>query len=280
MSDLQKQLGRFVDGAKWRQHIPAKMGRITAGGGFEFEVNGKPTYTWVRLQDGTNAEIAARNHRLAHVANLPVLVQRNFYDEYEIIDIADGFEAFYGGERLYNTNASPYGSGSTTTTGEGLVKVSSGLVVSVGAFPYQWDTEDRYYVGETLNLADYVPTNANTHAWVKIGVSPVSNAAVAVQGTVKSQALNLNKTELAAIPFGNYIPLAGVKLRYGQTTISSSDIITARPWWTGAQATGQVPKTIASGRLYYVATDHQAIWIGTLNVQGKLILDGEAVILG
>ncbi len=240
-SDLQR-LQHFFNAAVARaqrdRELPAALGRkpgVTEAS--NFTVPGKPGFTWVRVNAGDGTTIVpAINHVVANKPDIPVWVAENESGVYEVLRIRGAdFLKFSGGVTLPNTSAAPTSSAPTTARKlvPGLVAYDSGLTVSIQPFSYRYGTQAAYYPGGTLNLTSYVPTTSNQHVWCKVGVNPATNTAVAVVGTAKVVTVQLLDSELAALDFGLYIPLAGVRLKYGDTSLASAARFTdCRPWWT------------------------------------------------
>lgn len=241
MSEMQR-LRKYFDDAVARalrkRQLPGELGKAPGvSDASNFTVPGKPGYTWVRVTSGDGVTVVpAINHVVANKPDVPVWVEPNEGGVYEVTRIrAEDFLVFSGGATLPNTSAAPTANAPTTARRlvPGLVVHESGLTVRIQAFHYRYGVQSRYYPGGTLDLTSYVPTTSNRQVWCKVGVDPVSNSAVAVAGGEQVATVPLLDEALAAVDFSLYIPLAGVKLKTGDTSLASAArFADCRPWWT------------------------------------------------
>ncbi len=122
----------------------------------------------------------------------------------------------------------------------GLVHVDTnlGLLVFVEAFPYRHDGVDKYWAGGTIDLTSYRPTTTLYFGWVRVGLNPATNTLVAVKGTEYATETSLTIADLLGIAFLNYISLAGVKLRQGQTAINAESMFQEARLFAGSMGAG------------------------------------------
>lgn len=107
----------------------------------------------------------------------------------------------------------------------GLVSINTAddLTVKIWPFYYPYQGTRQYWGGGTIDLTSYVPGTTGHWAWVKVGINPATNTAVATAGTSKSIYVVLAESELPDIAFAGYIQLAAIRLRNGQTEIDDID---------------------------------------------------------
>jgi hypothetical protein len=86
--------------------------------------------------------------------------------------------------------------------------------------------------GGTLDLTSVQPSTSGTWAWVKVGIDPSDNTAVAVAGSEVSTGTDLEIGDLDAIDFTSYIPCGAVKVREDDTVLSAiTRYADAREWF-------------------------------------------------
>jgi len=259
--ELRKAFDKAVRNAQRRARMAGRLGYQDSSGNWVFDVPGWPNYVYVRLgrDEETTTLHKAVNHAVGLVPDLPVWVERTAEGTLAIVGVRTAeFQVFAGGTRTGATVA-PHthepGGGMVDPVSErrikpGLVRAyksggAYGLSVYIEPFTFRYNGIEKRWAGGTLNLAAYLPGTANTHRWVKVGVDPNAVTAVAVAGPEKSKLVNLLDSELDAISFQSYIPLAGVKLVYGQTAISSeTNFLGCRPWWSGVGSGALATATI------------------------------------
>jgi hypothetical protein len=209
---------------------------------------GRPNYDYITLDDGTIHE--AINLRVPHLGGneVRIVVKPNQQGVYEVQGLDTGraiatLGAAAGtaqtGKHSHNIpNSGLYDPVSTRRLLDGLVYHRSGdpdLVVYVNAFSYDYAGQKRYWPGGIKNLQAYCPVTGSRQGFAKIGIDPVTNSIVVVQGGEYVLTQTIGQTELAQIPFTNYIPLCGVRLLDTQAAPGPSDFLDCRPWTTGVR---------------------------------------------
>lgn len=201
-------------------------------------ITGKPNLIWVTTARG--ATVKAINQGVPETAGYPCILERNRDNDW-VATKGDGqravnFAGSGGGTGAVGPHSHRLGFGlenyvEALRLEEGLVHPTNpvSLSVYIEPFPYTYNNVDQYYAGGTLDLTSNVPATANSWAWVKVGVNPVTNTAVAVTGTAQLKSAPLTASQLASVAFSNYVPLMGIKVRNGQASISNiADFISWR----------------------------------------------------
>lgn len=207
------------------------VGRIV-GTRYEIDVAGKPNWVWVRVLRGdvVVGDLETINVGVAKIPNTPVRIDDNEDGNPEIRGLNPKEAETFLGTNAPNLGVAPH----THEIGFGLDdpvsarRIKPGLVyrrpgdpgLTVYIAPFNYKTSagaDALWPGGTIALT--APATSGKKYWVKVGVDPATNAAVATTGTEYPLTTPLTATELVAIAFTGYIPLAGVQLRNGQTTI-------------------------------------------------------------
>ncbi len=210
--------------------------------GYAIAVKGHPNWLWVRIVRGeTRAVDQAFNEiQVPRIPDLPVRVVP-FGNHHKIVGYDISSISFLKGLQIGSREP---GSGNVDIVSDrrirpGLVHCHRdpttgqyGMAVAIEAFTYRHNGRDKRYQGGLLNLATYLP-ETNKHCWVKIGLDPETNTAVAVAGPQHSTLVELEIAELDAISFENYIPLAGYPLRWDDSRIAAEGkFVSCRPWWS------------------------------------------------
>ncbi len=225
-----------------------KIGMPTGDGTYTIDVPGRAHWVYVRIGEEQNATIIqAINMGTSNEPNLPVFIDINADGDPYIIGPAGGLAASYLADAPMqaaglHSHAIGYGMEDPVEARRvlpGLVTANTGLEVYIQPCHYRWNGTDYYFGGGAADLTSNIPSTANTWAWVKVGINPTSNAVITLTGTEYSVFTDLTVTELNAIGFSNYLPLAGVKLRNGQTEINDErDFLDCRLWCSGAGGSG------------------------------------------
>lgn len=250
--------------------VRARLGKKETDGSWTFAVPGKPAaWCYVTIMSGHDITVSTAICRLPHVGGLEVYVSKDLDGnrvvtgavESSLIEVTDNTNT--AGLVTQHTHA--IGSGleypiEERRLNEGRVHPTSpaSLSVRVEPFDYVYLGMRKYYAGGTLDLTSYRPGTANQHRWVLVGLNPTDSTLTAESGTATASSIPLTRATLASITFDGLIPLAGVKLKNGQTSISAeSSFAAARPiaWITGSTSSSagdvwDVDKTPASPSAY------------------------------
>lgn len=250
--ELRNALDNFVLGSRRRARIAALLGVQDSAGNWIFDVPGRPGYVYVRLgfDDEQTTLSTAVNGAVGYVPNLPVWIEKDVNGTWVVVGVNWVLYLKMSGGTRTGATVAPH----THEPGGGMVDPVSarrikpgrvrvyedpstgqyGLKVYIDEFSFRHNGIEKRWPGGTLNLTSYLPATTNMHRWVKVGVDFNTVTAVAVAGPEKSKLVDLLDSELDAIPFQSYIPLAGVKLSYGQTAVGSeTSFLDCRPWWSG-----------------------------------------------
>ena len=207
-------------------------------------VAGQPNMVWVRTELGRERGLSqafnAFGARL--IADLPVRVERQNgvlcvigYDTQTVLSAYAG-ESF-AGSALSQGAVDPV---EDRRIAPGLVHAYKdpttgyGMAVAIEAFTYVYGGVGKRWPGGTIDLTAYAPSGVVNVAWVKVGIDPATNTAVAAKGTEKPKLVGVPAALLDEIDFADYIPLAGVKLYYDTDAIDDEAVfLSCRPWWSG-----------------------------------------------
>lgn len=241
--ELQRAFDDALRGARRRSRIPARLGYYD--GSWHFDVPGWPGYVYVRVGPNADGETTtvhkALNLSVGLVPDLPIWLERNDEGIWTIAGVRDTeYIAFTGGTRT-GAAVAPHthepGGGMVDPVSErrltpGLVYATgSGLVVGVRPFAYRYTGIDRRFEGATVNLSSYLP-GSGLWRWVKICLDPSSGSVIALMSDPISVNTQLTDTMLDSIYAADYIPLAGIRLRYDATELTENLIVDRRPFWS------------------------------------------------
>lgn len=244
--DLQQAITARAQREQHRGEKKGVLGKIVSGR--RVIDTGRPNFDYITLDDGTIAE--AINTRVAHLGGneVRVVVKPNQQGINEVIGLdtlraIDTLGAAAGTAQAAKHSHNVPNSGlfdpvSTRRMLDGLVYHRSGdpdLVVYVNAFSYDYAGQKRYWPGGIQNLQSYCPVNANRQGWAKVGINPVTNSIVVIASAEYVLTQSIGATELAQIPFTNYLPLCGVRLLDTQAAPGPDDFLDCRPWTTGVR---------------------------------------------
>lgn len=114
----------------------------------------------------------------------------------------------------------------------GQVRVNADLTATISDFYYVYNRTHYYFPSTSVNLVPSIPGSSNQWRWAKICFTPITNVVTILDGSAISTATPLESDDLAAVALtGLLLPLAGVKLTNGQTTIGDeSDTEACWPW--------------------------------------------------
>ena len=228
---------------------------ITTNGAATVEVTSRDNFVWVRLRNATNEVIQAFNDVVALVYDLPVMVEYDPFSpiRYRIVGRDIGrYSNNWGGS---STGLPAHGnSHSFTPDGSGggdvvwiyspqimpFLIAPSGTSGQLGAvlYPYYYYSNSEFhYAGATgtPNLAPYKPTN-NQARMILLMLDTDSGNVYVATGTSSDFAVTITGSAGVApyippIPDTNDIPLAGVRLLSGTTTIQWANLYDVRPFF-------------------------------------------------
>jgi hypothetical protein len=238
MNDLTRAFTRAVRRRSRPVTLSGLIGDKNDDGTYTIQVNGQPGFVYVRARydDGAGGVVVAYNGKVEARPDLPVLMTMNETGVLTIVGVDYAqLDNYYEGGAAESTGVGPHhhnlGSGLEDLVEglrfmPGLVhchKVAGvfGLLVYIEPFAYEYGGVLKYWPGGSLDLTSYRPATASKQAWVIIGVNPVTNAAAAKTGSEYALAVPLRPADTSGIDFSGRIPLAGIKLKNGQTTINN-----------------------------------------------------------
>lgn len=236
-----------------RKRERARLGKPLSGGGWTYKVTGMPGFVYVRIERGAVLTLTiAQNNTSTGVGllpDLPIKLRKGEAGEW-IVDgpIEEELAAYTGGTGVgVGAPQHSHRKGLGYDDNVELRRLEGGLIgptdpaslsvrVDPGAASYSngvtfvyRGVEKRIPADTTIDLTAHVPSTAGRWRWVKVGYDPATATMVAVSGEEKSVYALLTLDELTAIGFDG-VPLCGVKLRNGQTTIVyENDFADCRP---------------------------------------------------
>lgn len=188
-----------------------------------FHVTGRPNFVYVRRgMEGELGIIQARNDGCVLRYDLPVLVRQ---EHGEWVCRTDGSRlASFGDVGAVGPHTHAERSGleyevPAKWLQPGRVRPLTGMTVKVNDFFYYYQGDTKYYAGENLDLTANKPVTAGHWRWVVVCMNPATNTAIAVNGTSQSTSVPLDKSAIAAIAIGDYLPLGGVRVKNSDTKL-------------------------------------------------------------
>ncbi len=244
------------------------------------DVPGRPGRVYVRIVKGENISVTdALGLNVARKLNLPIEIVYSKTGDRIIdgVNVAEAIETMGKGIESFGVGRHSHALGTGLeyyTDGRllipGLVHYQSGLVIRVERLTYQWLGEQKRWGGGTIDLTSYLPATASTWRWAKVGLDPVSNTIAVTTGIPVGLGTPLTYSRLSAIDFSNKIPLAGVILRNGATTIDNeSDYEDLRDWFDFTPSSEVLAK-VALTTLSFDTTS-------TATTLAKSVLNGELI---
>lgn len=235
---------------------------------------------WAKLRGQASEPVQAYNGRVQPRNQLPVWVRRLADGTYEIEGVRSRDGSDFLGEALGSMNVpeligellSFVWPARNLKPGRARLSELGGMNLSIEKFYYSGGA----YPGGTVNLTSYVPSVSGTQVWAKVYYDPISNALGVTTSSSYSLAYSLTETELDAVAISpNAVPLVGVLLVYGDTTISAATSIKAIQNWIDAPISTETffpihitdTRTIPSNR--QIVIDRNFVDTG-----GILIVDG------
>lgn len=273
-----RQLGRKLRQSAIQQvealEIEAETGLDNEDGTFTLEVEGELNKVYVRLY-GQKAQTYPAYNTFQLKSQVPVIVHKASSGDYEIVRInTRKATELFGEAASHFASTQIFGELSTTVWPSdrlkpGRVRLYEEDTLTVWIEPFWYLHEDvpKFWPGGTLDLTSNVPGTANMQRWVKVGVDPATNTALAEDGADYPIMLSMPESLLADILFTDNVPCGGVILKNGQTAITDfRTLADCRVWiwqtqlgggggmtsFTLAADTG-TPETISNGNALTVA---------------------------
>jgi hypothetical protein len=202
----------------------AVFGKIVSGAWVIETGDGR---VWITLDDGTAIE--AVNNAVARLPGLKIIAKPNRDGDMEIIGVQSAItQQSTGQSNVPAIQAPPHrhflGSGNEDPVESrrfmpGLLHAFSGLTVYIESFAFRHNGVDYRWPGGSYDLTGNLPVTSGYWAWVKVGIDPATNTAVATTGTEVVLRASLSLALLDAIDFATagYIPCGGVIVQEGQT---------------------------------------------------------------
>lgn len=156
--------------------------------------------------------------------------------------------------------------------GRARLSDAGGMTLYIEAFYHS----QGYFIGDTIDLADYVPATTDKQVWAVVWYDPLSEALGVTTGDEYDLPYTMIDTDLGAISIPpQYIPLAGVVLTEGDTALSGSSVIIARQNWIDAPVTAEAffPIHITDTRII-PENRQQVVDSVFVDAGGILIIDG------
>lgn len=226
------------------------LGRPLGDGQYQFDVNGRPGFTYIVMKNGAAATVhIALNMGVPKIGGMPVQVEKDRRSGQYVIWGADPARiiAFSGGNPAPmfagpHTHEIGYGNEDFINSKRLLTFQvrwnTSGLSVKVKDGWYI-DSGTHHYVAQTDTLALTAPATAGKWYWAKVLLELSTEAFSVVYGSEFSTKEELTLDGLAAIALSGKIPLCGVKLENGQTGAGfETDMVDCRPWVSAGSSGG------------------------------------------
>lgn len=224
--DLKSILrGWFVGNERFGERF-GTLGKVVSGSWVVETGDGR---VWVTLDDGT--ALKCINKAVARKPGIKVIVKPNRDGEMEIQGVQSAQTAASvgnNGSAIANLETPPHqhfiGSGLEDPVEDrrfmpGLLHAFSGLTLYIESFPFRHNGVDYRWPGGTYDISGDLPVTSGYWAWVKVGINPATNTAVADTSTEVPLRSLLSLSSLDAINFATagYIPCGGVIVQEGQT---------------------------------------------------------------
>lgn len=226
-----RQLGRQLKQSTIKSvealEIEAETGLDNEDGTFTLEVEGELNKVYVRLY-GQKAQTYPAYNTFQLKSQVPVIVRKASGGDYEIVRInTRKATELFGEAASHFASTQVFGELSTTVWPSDRLKPGrvrlyeeGTLTVWIEPFHYLHEDTPKFWPGGTLDLTANVPGTANMQRWVKVGIDPDTNTAVAEDGDDYPIMLTLSESLLSDILFTDDIPCSGVILKNGQTAIA------------------------------------------------------------
>jgi hypothetical protein len=224
--DLRNILDGWFTRKERRGEKFGTLGKVVSGSWVVETGDGR---VWVTLDDGTAIE--AINKAVARKPGIKVIVKPNRDGQMEIKGLQSAQTAASvgnNGSAIANLETPPHqhfiGSGLEDPVEArrfmpGLLHAFSGLTLYIESFPFRHNGIDYRWPGGTYDITGDLPVTSGYWAWVKVGIDPATNTAVADTSTEVPLRSLLQLSALDDIDFATagYIPCGGVIVQEGQT---------------------------------------------------------------
>ena len=247
LEQIRNAFDRAVYGAERRAWIIGLLGMVNTDGSTSIHVPDRLGWVFVTTgpTGGQMVTIARNDGKVPIRAQMPVRMKRGDDGALIIFDVfnSGGFtDSGMSGDYENNFGAEWHhhriGSGLEFEF-EGLMhergraRPTTGMLAYMNAFRYYHGSVWKTWEGDTIDLTGYQPAGAGNHAWVVIGIDPVTNTATATTGPAVSVATELTYTDVNNVPFEG-IPVAAVLVRNDSSSIQDISLfIDVHEWFAG-----------------------------------------------
>lgn len=235
---------------------------------------------WAKLYGSDERPVQAYNTRVQPRAKTPVWLRQLVDGTYEVEGLRsrDGTD-FYG--EAAGTINTPEQIGELMGTvwparnlkpGRARLSELGGMYLYIEAFYHS----QGYFVGDNIDLTTYVPATTDKQVWAVVWYDPLSDALGVTTGDEYDLPYTMIDSDLGEIAISpQYIPLAGVILHEGDTTLDGNSVIIARQNWIDAPVTAEAffPVHITDTRII-PANRQQVVDTVIVDTGGILIVDG------
>lgn len=211
--------------------VPASLG-IPAS--FLVEVSGREGYHYARIRGNLSELVQVYNPITTPVYDMPVLITfRN--RRWEVDSIDAGRYITWGqnsptvpihGSSHFISNFDPVFITTQQIVDSLVYSLSTGITVHINAGLVSFSNDIVSVQSQNINLINYVPTGTGA-IWAIVRVNSSGTASIQNNMSYVDSVTQLGYYNVPTIDIG-YIPLAAVKLWYGQTSLSTSDIVDLR----------------------------------------------------
>jgi hypothetical protein len=235
MNKLLQLLGMAATESQRRETLDGTLG----DGSGNLDVSGRAGYVYIRFADDSIGQ--ARCTKVAPQYNLQVKLRRAHDDALEVVDVDYNLSMEFTSGRSANVGRHAWQHARLATDAlyvQGLQFLpfltrptdTPSLSVYVEPVSYGYNGTNKYWPGGEIDLTAYLPSNANEHTCVVVGLDPSTNALAATEGdTVIPFVPGINSIpftgdDVAGVDCGDDRRSAAVRLYYGQAAINPIDI--------------------------------------------------------
>lgn len=289
MGDIYKNLADAIGLLKPEEKPLPKPGTLgyTIGDNYMVKVAGDASRFYVRFNDGSVSRVPHRGN-VSPKPNLPVIIGEDEYGDEIILgtdpkrierfnkSMAGYWDVGLHSHERFSGNEFPI---DLRLIQQLAVRPVSGLTVRVESGRYDLDGIPRWFEEDTLDLTPYVPGTADQHRWCIVGLTATDPATITTAvGTPVSVVFALEMADAVDIAFDGF-PLAGVKLRNGQTSLTEHDFESFGWLYSGGgdQYLKTNPNTI--DRNVTIPSGRNLVLAGPIVVTATLTNNGRLVIL-
>lgn len=240
--DLFSVFRKAVTKSDTAPYARATVGRVNASGGYTIESEANPNFWYVTIENMVVDQVDPRG--APRIQGLPVFIEIDPLTLDRYISRPDPVRArqFVGdGVPLPpigpHTHEPGYGNidyVSPLRFRPGLVTLNGDMTVHIQEQFVSYNAARYFIAAGDFDLTPYIPVTSGFWAWVLVGVSTSTYTYTGATGTEYTVLSPLAGPELAAVDFGNDIPLMGIKVRNGQTALTDWRLIMdCRNWTSG-----------------------------------------------